>query len=355
MSIEFLNGGFLTTLQDWGREGFQEFGVPVSGVMDRQAMVLGNVLVGNEDREAVLEVTLMGPMMIFKADQIIAITGGDLMPRLDNQPLPMYQAVLVKAGQKLTFGGVKSGCRAYIAVAGGFNVPEVMGSKSTNLKAGLGGYKGRKLNKGDVLEFNKPKVCIPNMELRHITPTDYTQKEIVLRVILGPQEDAFTQKGIETFLSKTYAVTNESDRMGYRLDGEKIEHKDGGDIITDGIAFGAVQVPSHGQPIIMLADRQTTGGYTKIANVISVDLPKIAQCMPGHKIRFEAIEVEKAQALYVERIKENKALREAFEKEQPQPSEEAVILPIMLTPPDGRTYKITINGKTHMVSVRKEN
>ncbi len=314
MGIQFASSGFLTTVQDMGRTGYQESGMSVSGVMDQRSTAIANILVGNDENEAVLEVTLMGPMMTFTEDNIIAITGANLVPKINGSDFPMYQAVLVHKGDSMNFAGMTTGSRAYIAAAGGFDIPVQMGSKSTNLKSKVGGYQGRKIGSGDEIGFSAPKKSLPNMEKRKVTPEDFSGSEKNIRVVMGPQDDCFTEKGIKTFLSSTYAFTNESDRMGCRLEGEIIEHKNGGDIITDGIAFGAIQVPSHGQPIIMMADHQTTGGYTKIAGVISVDLPLVAQSRPGYKVNFKKVTIEEAQKLYVEQIEKLKALREELEK-----------------------------------------
>ena len=205
----------------------------------------------------------------------------------------------VKAGQTLAFTGPKTGCRAYIAFAGGLALEPAMGSRSTYLKAKIGGYQGRKLDKDDEIAFRAPVAELPRLASRFITPPDLSAASQVLRVVMGPQDDMFTEQGVATFLSATYTVTPQTDRMGCRLDGEIIGHVKDGNIISDGIAFGAVQVPSEGKPIIMLADRQTVGGYTKIATVISADLPIIAQAKPGEKIRFAKISISAAQQAYL--------------------------------------------------------
>lgn len=360
MGVKFASGGFLTTVQDMGRTGYQEFGMSVSGVMDQRSASLANILVGNDENEAVLEVTLMGPMMEFTEDNIIAVTGGNLGPKLNGKDLPMYQAVAVRKGDSMSFMGMASGSRAYVAFAGGFDIPVVMGSKSTNLKSKVGGYEGRKIGGGDEIRFAAPKTALPNMYLRKIKPDDFTASEHVLRVVMGPQDDCFTEKGIATFLSETYTFTNESDRMGCRCEGEVIEHKNGGDIITDGIAFGAIQVPSHGKPIIMMADHQTTGGYTKIAGVISVDLPKVAQSRPGYKVKFQKVSIEEAQKLYVEQVEEFKALREKLEK-APEPCAErdAAIQAAVAHEarkywnPAGK-YNVKIDGEEFVVELQAE-
>lgn len=309
MGIKIIKAGILTTIQDMGRYGYQETGMAVSGVMDTRSTSIANILVGNDENEGVIEVTMMGPTIEFTADNIIAVTGGDLSAKLDGTDFPRYQAVLVKAGQTLSFMAPKAGSRAYIAFAGGLDVPVVMGSKSTNLKSKIGGLDGRKLENGDEIGFTAPKTSLPNMEKRKVAVPDFSAKEHELRVVLGPQDDYFPQSSIDVFFNNEYTISNEYDRMGCRMQGPVIKHKIGGDIITDGISFGAVQVPSHGNPIVMMADHQTTGGYTKIGNVISVDLPILAQCMPGHKIRFKSVAIEVAQYWYCREKKELNELK----------------------------------------------
>ncbi len=302
MSVTVMNPGLLTTAQDAGRVGYQQFGVSVSGVMDPRAMKIANILVGNDENEAVLECTMMGPQLRFDKANVIAITGGDLGPTLDNQPVATYAAFSVREGQTLRFTGLRSGCRAYIAFAGGLDIPLVMGSRSTYMKAKIGGLSGRKLEKGDVIGFRRPAAEILNLVQRRIAPEVTARTDYKVRVVMGPQDDMFTQKGLETFLGEVYTVTNEFDRMGCRMEGPEIEHKNGGDIISDGIAFGAIQVPTAGKPIIMLADRQTTGGYTKIANVITADFRIIGQLKAGDRVRFVKVSIEDAQdALLTER------------------------------------------------------
>ena len=315
MSITILNPGLLTTVQDFGRIGYQQFGVPVSGVVDPRAMSIANILVDNPEDEAVLECTMLGPQIRFHAANAIAITGGDLGPTIDNQPIPNYAAIRVEAGQVLRFAGLRSGCRAYIAFAGGLDIAPVMGSRSTYMKAKIGGVEGRKLQKDDVIKFRKPNPDLRGLNIRHISPEFVPRLEYKLRVVLGPQDDMFTEHGIETFLSESYVVTPEFDRMGCRLDGEIIEHKgESGDIISDGIAFGAIQVPTAGKPIIMLSDRQTTGGYTKIANVISADFRILAQLKAGDRVRFALVSVAAAQDALLTQRAALKTLRTAVSR-----------------------------------------
>lgn len=295
MSITILNPGLLTTVQDMGRVGYQQFGVSVSGVLDPRSAAIANILVGNPEDEAVLECTMLGPRLRFDKANCIAVTGGDLGLTIDGQPVPTYRAIAVAAGQVMQFTAPKTGCRAFIAFAGGLDIPVVMGSRSTYMKAKIGGVEGRRLAKDDVIGFRAPREQLPYMEMRSIAPEFIPRSEYTLHVILGPQDDCFTPEGMNTFLSQAYTVTQEFDRMGCRLDGPKIEHIGSGDIISDGISFGAIQVPASGKPIIMLSDRQTVGGYTKIATVMSTDFRILAQLKAGDRIRFEKVSVQFAQ------------------------------------------------------------
>ena len=304
MSIKVITPGMLSTIQDGGRKGFAAMGFNASGVMDVRSYHIANALVGNFTDEAVIEMTYLGGSFKFLESNYIAITGADMSPKLDGVPVEMYTTVFVKQDETLTFSAAESGMRAYIAVRGGIDVPVIMGSRSTNLKCKLGGLDGRPLKAGDIVpcrdvydEFHK--------HLIHSAPKeDFGSDEITVRVLLGPQDDYFTDHGIKTFLNSTYTVTNESDRMGCKLSGEKIEYKNTVDIISDGIVFGSIQIPRTGNPIIMLADRQTTGGYAKIATVISVDLPLLAQARPGTKVHFGFIDRQKAERLLKQEQKE---------------------------------------------------
>ena len=313
MGIMFLKGGLMTTVQDAGRRGYQRFGLGVSGAVDVHAFTYANILVGNTHNEAVLEVTLLGPTIEFTSPAVIAVTGGDLGAMINGAGLPMYRALQVQKGDILSFGAPRSGCRAYISFAGGLAITPIMGSRSTYIKANLGGYEGRKLEKGDEIAFRKPGTCPPNLAWRAMPPQHFNGSYTV-RVLMGPQEDRFTSRGVETFLSEAYTVTNEFDRMGYRLTGPKIEHVTDGNIITDGITFGAIQVPDGGEPIIMLSDRQTTGGYAKIASVINVDMPMVAQCKAGDTLRFVKTDIETAQNAFIAQKQKYQALCDQFDK-----------------------------------------
>ncbi len=295
--LEVLKPGLLTTVQDLGRHGYQQFGLSPSGAMDEYALQVANILVGNDRAEAALEMTIMGTSFKMHEDLVVAFTGGDLQPHIDNVPAFMWKSCHVKAGQQISFRQPIDGARLYMSVAGGFALPEVMGSKSTALRIGIGGLDGRELQKGDVLKVNGGKDHVRGKRKLIPSATPHYEKNTTVRVIVGPQEDAFTEESLDTFFSEVYKVTHQSDRMGYGLEGAKLKHKIGADILSDAIAPGSIQVPGDGKPIILMADRQTTGGYTKIANIISVDLPRVAQVPPGGTVSFERVSVEKAQEL----------------------------------------------------------
>lgn len=304
MSIRVISPGMLSTIQDGGRKGYLALGFSASGVMDLHSYHKANALVGNYTDEAVIEMTVMGGSFKFIESNYIAITGADMLPKIDGKPVCMYETLFVKKGETLSFSMAQGGMRTYIAFAGGIDVPVVMGSRSTNLRCKVGGLDGRALKSGDIIpslnangEFHKHNIC-------RTEPDSFDVKEITVRVIMGPQDDYFTENGINTFLNTPYSVSNESDRMGCKMSGEKIEYKDTVDIISDGIVFGSVQVPRSGNPIVMLADRQTTGGYAKIATVISADLPLLAQAKPGTEVHFQKTDRHTAEKLLLAQQKE---------------------------------------------------
>ena len=309
MGIRVLKAGMLTTVQDLGRNGYQSQGFSVAGVMDVRSFKIANLLLDNPENEAVLEFTLIGPTLQFTSDTIIAITGGDFQPTVNGEPAPMYTALYMKRGDILKFGSARTGSRGYIAFSSYLDIPVVMGSRCTNLKSKIGGYKGRKLKDEDYIGFRIKRRYLPYFLSRKLDLDEFDEEEVTLRVVMGPQDDMFTKQGIHTLLSETYTVTSDFDRMGCRLEGPFIASKNGSDIISDGIAFGSIQVPAHGKPIVFLADRQTTGGYAKIATVASVDIPKLVQRKTDHKIRFQAITVEEAQKLYLEEEEQYVAMR----------------------------------------------
>lgn len=312
MGIRILKPGLMTTVQDMGRTGFQSQGFGVSGVLDVRSFRIANLLIDNPENEAVLEFSLVGPTLEFTSATIIAITGGDFQPTINGESVKMYTALYVHKGDVLAFGGARTGSRGYISFSSYLQVPAVMGSRSTNIKVGLGGFKGRKLEAGDFIDFRINRLYLPHFLSRTLDMDEFDQEEAVLRVVLGPQEEAFSKSGIRTFLSETYTVTSDFDRMGCRLDGPFIAHRDKADIISDGTVFGSIQVPAHGKPIILLSDRQTTGGYAKIATVVSVDMLKLVQRKTNHTIRFKAITVDEAQKLMKDEAKEFQRMRQTI-------------------------------------------
>lgn len=303
MGIRITEPGMITTVQDQGRLGFQSFGFTVSGAMDKRAAFLANLLVGNTQKEAVLECTMSGPTLEFTSDGVFALTGATFAATLNGEPVPRYQAVRFSKRDVLEIGAFSRGMFGYIAFSGGLAVPEMMGSLSTTTKTGIGGFRGRALQSGDVIAFLDVYRGSRELTARNLPEENPSTDDVVeIRVVMGPQDKSFTEDGRITFLSSAYALTNDCNRMGYRLDGPKIEHVGAADIISDGIPFGAIQVPTSGTPIVMMADRQTTGGYTKIATTISVDIPKLVQRTYGQKVRFQKISVEEAQQLYLDEM-----------------------------------------------------
>ena len=306
MIMKILSPGPLSTVQDMGRVGYMKSGFSQNGAMDSYAMQIANILVGNACCEGVIEMTFMGISAEFDTDTVIAITGADMQPKINGESIAMYTAYQIKKGDTLSLGMASEGMRAYLAIAGGFDIAKKMGSLSTNIKCKIGGIDGGRLKADDEI-FLKRGARLLDQTTRSYKKKS-TPKKLVVRVILGPQDDYFTQKGKERFFSSVYTVSDKSDRMGIRLDGESVESVSGVDIISDGIAFGSVQIPASGKPIIMMADRQTTGGYAKIATVISVDLSILAQARPGSEIIFKAVNEKTALKLLKKREKELRAL-----------------------------------------------
>jgi len=316
-AFEVIEPGILTTFQDLGRHGFSQVGVPPSGASDTFSLRVGNLLVGNREGGSGLEITLMGLKIKALREVVIAITGGDLSPVLNGEPLEMWRTHLLVEGDIIHFKKVRTGCRAYFTVAGGFAVPKIMGSSSTYLSGKFGGFEGRALRRGDVLHaFDIPS---PLNKLGLRFPSDWLpfweKEEVLLRVIPGPQDHHFTEKGFQTFCSSSYRVTPQSDRMGVRLEGPKIERRSDVEesIISEGMISGAIQVPGDGKPIIILTEL-VTGGYTKIATIISTDLQKVAQLKPGDHVRFNPVSIEEAHLLLREQEERLREFKENFQK-----------------------------------------
>jgi len=293
--IEIVSPGTLSTVQDVGRRSHGAFGVPPSGAMDELALRIANGLVGNRDDAAAIEVTLAGPKLRFDGEATVAIAGSRFHGMLEGRPLPHGESFRVPPGASLAIGKTLEGARAVVAVAGGIDVPIVLGSRATFVRGGFGGYAGRALRAGDRLSIGAPDGFVRRrIRERALAPYD---ARATIRVVVGPQADAFTERGWRTFLESSYVVTPRSDRMGLRLSGPAIEHAGVADLVPEGIAPGAIQVPGDGEPIVLAADRPTTGGYVKIATVIGADLWRVAQAKPGDELRFETIDVDAARAL----------------------------------------------------------
>jgi antagonist of KipI len=301
-------------VQDLGRVGYQRDGIPVGGAMDRQALRVGNLLVGNAEYAAAIEVSLIGPMVVFEQDALIALTGADLEATVDQAAVPTWHPVWVPRGATLRFGRPRIGCRCYIAVAGGVDVPPVFGSRSTYLRAKFGGYEGRSLKAGDIVAIGPPseqgeriagplrsadrRAVVAKWSVGATLRPPYSDDAYV-RLTAGAHIDALTAEARDALLGATFRVSSSSDRMGYRLDGNELALREPMELLSDAVTFGTVQLPPRGAPIVLMADAQTTGGYPRLGEVASVDLPLVAQLKPGDRIRFRLVSIDGAQALYL--------------------------------------------------------
>ena len=302
-ALRVLAPGLMTTLQDLGRPGYQHTGVPVSGALDPVSLRAANLLVGNAPATAALEIAYVGPMLAVEADSVrVALAGGtapiDILGREGadggSQRLAPFESIRLARGERIRVGTLAGSATAYLAVEGGFAIAPVLGSVSTLTRGSIGGFEGRALRTGDMLPLRL--AAAPEREEVALPPLDLAPRPRI-RIVLGPQDDHFTPAGVSTLLGSTYTIAQASDRMGMRLEGPKLEHSAKGyNIVSDGTAPGSIQVPGNGLPIILLADRQTTGGYPKIATVISADLPSLSRLAPGSKIAFEVVGIEAAEA-----------------------------------------------------------
>jgi antagonist of KipI len=293
--IRVLDPGPQTTVQDLGRTGQLRYGIPPSGPLDRRSFILANRLVANADSAAALECTLLGPTLQAQRPCAVAVTGAEMAVTVNGAAAPAWTTLPLKAGDVVKIGAARAGVRGYAAFSGGIDVPPVLGSRATYLRGRMGGREGRALKKDDVLPL--AAAPIPRVLRTRDEVIPEWRDEPVIRVVLGPQADRFTADGIAQFLRGAYEMLPQSDRMGARLRGPRIAHARGHDIISDGIALGSIQVPGDGQPIVLLVDRQSTGGYTKVATVCSFDIPRVAQVKPGQRMRFTAVEVGEAHRL----------------------------------------------------------
>lgn len=330
MSLRIIRPGLLTTVQDLGRLGYQQNGIIVSGAMDVPALRVANLLVGNANNAAGLEITLRGPKIHFTADHLIALTGAHLSPTLNGEPLGLHRPVWVAAGTELAFGAPMAGSRAYLAVAGGVVVPEVLGSRATYLRAGFGGLHGRALLAGDELPIGEPSAAsqLTARALRE-KPSDKSwtaacwtpgpdlcptpRLNPTVRAIRGPEYHWFSSASQRDFWRQPFTITSEADRMGYRLHGPDLERRTKAELLSSAVTFGTVQVPAGGQAIVLMADHQTTGGYPRLAQVITADFSALAQVRPGQVIRFQEVSLAEAQALYLAQERQLLALRRGIE------------------------------------------
>jgi len=283
--IAVVKPGLLTTIQDEGRPGFLAYGMPLAGAIDPEAYAIANLLAGNPRGAAAIEMTLLGGAFRFEADAYVAVAGADMQATLEGVRVPCWAGFPVRTGEVLAFSSAVDGCRTYVAVRGGIDVPSFLGSRSTYTRGAVGGLAGRALAPGDALPIGP---AAPGGAARtvgaHAVPR--YDREVRLRVLPGPQDDHFTPEGLATFFGAPYTVSNRNDRMGYQLEGPAVRHRRGPDIVSDALLPGAVQVPGSGMPIVMMADSQTVGGYAKIGAVIEADLPKLAQTRRGDTVRF---------------------------------------------------------------------
>jgi len=294
--IQVQEPGLFTTVQDLGREGFGPFGVSASGAADAVSLRIGNRLVGNAEGAAGLEMTLLGGTFLFPEGAVVALAGSDFGASLDGKPLEMWTAFEARPGQTLRLGPTRSGARCYLCVRGGIEVKLFLGSASTHILSGLGGHEGRALRKGDVLNIGAAGVSTRGRSLTAQALKNLSPRK-ALRVTPGPQSDWFPEPAQQIFYASTFRVAEESNRMGLRLEGAAIPAPASGEMISEGVALGAVQVPEGGLPIILFVEQQTTGGYPKIANVISADFHSLGQLRPRDEIRFERVEWKTARDL----------------------------------------------------------
>ncbi|MGN7415652.1 biotin-dependent carboxyltransferase family protein [Paenibacillus sp. SAF-068] len=321
MSIEVIRPGLLSSVQDEGRIGYRRYGIHPGGVMDTFAARAANMLVGNSRHAAVLEMTMMGPELRFQESQLVSLCGADLTATVDHLPVPLWRPVLMRAGSVLKFGPCRQGLRGYLAFAGGIAVPDVMGSRSTDLKTGLGGLEGRALHVADLLSTGEPSEeaqgCMKRLEQqvelserdhRILAPAWFLSERerpdyygrCVIRVMESKDSSLFSEASLGQFYAEKYVISPQSDRMGYRLQGSRLELDQPLERLSEAVIYGTVQVPPDGQPIILMADHQTIGGYPVIAQVAQVDMPILAQARPGTRISFAQITHDQARQLYME-------------------------------------------------------
>ena len=354
--VQIVQPGPMTLIQDRGRLGFQKLGVSVSGAVDIDSFDLGNLLVGNDPDAACLEILLGGLEIEFLDDLIIAVTGAESDVTIDGVTIALGVSYFIHSDARLKLGMATDGLRTYIAIAGGIDIPQTLGSRSTHFASKIGGVEGRSLVAGDVLSLGEPSTLAASGLLLEGESTSSPSDEISVRIMLGPQDDEFSDTGIESLLNSSYVVSDQSNRQGLRLEGPVIESKSGRyDIVSDAVVNGSIQVPGDGKPIILLADRQTTGGYAKIATIATVDLPKLGQAAPGTNITFTEITVEESQELLAARSERFKPdnLAGIVEEVSLKVDGDDILVGVAengetaLAAVDGKTYPISVDEYTH--------
>ena len=297
MSINVLKPGFQSTIQDLGRNGFSHYGISKSGAADDLSIRLGNLIVGNNENAASIEMTLVGGEFKFDIDSTIVLTGSKFAAMIDNKSIPFNEIVKISTNQTLSIGQTMEGARCYLAVKGGIDVTNVFSSKTTHLTSKMGGIDGRALIKDDQLMIGKSMTGVAPIVYNNILDINMSK----LLIIKGIQENYISKLTWKKFLNQEYKVSNLSSRMGIRLEGESLNLENNNEIITEGVPLGAIQLPRSGNPIISFVEHQTTGGYPKIANVISSEMHKVGQLKPGDKFKFELISLDEAEKLHFER------------------------------------------------------
>ena len=300
MGLEVLRAGLQSTVQDQGRFGYAHLGVSASGAADNFSLTIGNILVGNPKHYAGIEMTIIGDKYHFKSDAFVALTGSEFEAELDNKSIPFWKRLPIKKGQILDIRSTKNGARCYLCVAGGINIEDVMGAKTTHLTSGIGGLHGRILKNLDELEFGPLDDLIKPIKKVNDSITTDTK---IIKVTKGVQWPWFDKNQKNKLFQHQYQVTKLSNRMGLRLIGNAIKTKKGNEITTAGISLGSIQIPGDGQPIISFVEHQTTGGYPIIANVISADIRKVGQLKAGDCFQFELISLGSAEKLKVDQEK----------------------------------------------------
>ena len=324
MNALAIRAGFLTSVQDLGRPGFREFGVSVGGALDSHALRVANLLAGNDESAAGLELTFGGLRLRFADHRIVVWCGGEFKASVGSTSLEAGHPALMRAGEDLSMGSPALGCRAWLAISGGIDVPVVLGSRAADLRAGFGGVNGRPLRDGEEFPLGKnpprAKALIDKLDVKKIAPwkppndwSNTAQRAPTLRYIRGSDSDRFVESARQLFSSESFLVSPDSDRMGIRLDGPRLERNENADLLSEAVAPGTVQVPPNGKPILLLNDCQTIGGYPKIAHVITVDLPIANQLCPGDRVRFAETSIRDAHALLLERERNLEQFRRGLE------------------------------------------